>query len=343
MRKRFLISVFTGLILGGTFLPIARAADVALSELFYILQNIKREGVNSLEQAQLALEVKAIPSEGTTVSATSLVDPGFTVQLFRENVIGFPDYFGAYPALSLLPNNIAKGGFVIRATNGADTTTLTAQAIPDAEVIPLVVNPVVTGDLLAPTVSWDLPNTTVAFNSIFLRIIRPDGSRYQSPFLPVDAKTFTLPADVTLEPDQQYEFRVVMQDFDGSRAISRSEYRFPYSTTTTSETTLNLEEPVAGETYSGVSNIRGWTISPVGVSHVEVFINGEFFTQIPSGGRRRDVDLVFPGTPGALNSGFSMAFPYSNLPAGSNTVTVRAIDKNGVVKEVTSTFNTTGN
>jgi matrixin len=92
---------------------------------------------------------------------------------------------------------------------------------------------------------------------------------------------------------------------------------------------LHLEEPVAGVVSSGVSNVRGWAIAPSGVDHVELFIDGVLFSNVPSGSLRPDVGNAFPDLPNSFFSGFSMAFNFNNLTAGPHEMSVRAVDNVG--------------
>lgn len=41
---------------------------------------------------------------------------------------------------------------------------------------------------------------------------------------------------------------------------------------------ITIEEPVRGGVYSGISNLRGWAISPEGMGsyYLEVYVDGEF-------------------------------------------------------------------
>jgi hypothetical protein len=104
---------------------------------------------------------------------------------------------------------------------------------------------------------------------------------------------------------------------------------------------LNLEEPGSGNVYSGVGNIRGWAVAPQGIQRIELVIDGVYRTNIPSGGLRTDVGDAYPTYPNANESGFSMAFNYSDLALGPHTITVRAIDGRGDDRVVTATFNVT--
>ncbi len=104
---------------------------------------------------------------------------------------------------------------------------------------------------------------------------------------------------------------------------------------------LAVEEPAAGSTYSGISNLRGWTVGSAGIDHVELYVDGTFATNVPVGGLRDDVGNQYPSYPNSKNSGFSMAFNYSNLSAGSHAIQVRAVDREGTNRETTTNFNVT--
>ena len=96
---------------------------------------------------------------------------------------------------------------------------------------------------------------------------------------------------------------------------------------------LSVEEPVSGSTYSGVANIRGWVVMSRGIDRVELYIDGQYDGNIPVGGKRLDVGATYPSYPNSANSGFSMAFNYSEKAAGSHNIRVRAIDADGAAQE----------
>ena len=101
---------------------------------------------------------------------------------------------------------------------------------------------------------------------------------------------------------------------------------------------INLEEPTSGSTYSGISNVRGWTVAPQGLQKVELYVDGVLKGNLPLGGLRTDVSHAYPDYPGAAQSGFAMAFNYSGLAAGSHTFTVRAYDNTGGARDVNATI-----
>ena len=99
-----------------------------------------------------------------------------------------------------------------------------------------------------------------------------------------------------------------------------------------------LEEPVMDETHTGVGNLRGWAISSDGIKKVEVHIDGSYAFDAPYGGVRKDVRDAFPDEEGSENSGFSLAFNYSNLPPGTHTVSAIAHSDAGATKASAADF-----
>jgi hypothetical protein len=101
---------------------------------------------------------------------------------------------------------------------------------------------------------------------------------------------------------------------------------------------LLLEEPIDGETHSGVGNLRGWSLASDGIEKIELYVDGVFFQDAPYGGVRGDVAGVFPTVNSGLYSGFSLSYNYSDLDTGEHTIMARAYTKSGRVRESTSTF-----
>ncbi|NJN47484.1 MAG: hypothetical protein HC808_14535 [Candidatus Competibacteraceae bacterium] len=104
---------------------------------------------------------------------------------------------------------------------------------------------------------------------------------------------------------------------------------------------LMVEEPLNGSVYSGVSNVRGFATGPIEIKRVELDVDGQFVTDGAFGRSARDVGAAFPDFPGADQSGFSLAFNYSNLTVGGHTMTLRAVDVNDDTKEMTVMFTVT--
>ena len=101
---------------------------------------------------------------------------------------------------------------------------------------------------------------------------------------------------------------------------------------------MSLEEPVKGDTYSGVGNLRGWSVATVGVDRVEIWIDGAYAFDAPYGGERGDVGDAFPDIDDSANSGFSTAWNYNLMDLGEHTVTARAYNTNGQYAESSKTF-----
>lgn len=101
---------------------------------------------------------------------------------------------------------------------------------------------------------------------------------------------------------------------------------------------ISLEEPVQDVVMGGIGNLRGWAVSDDGIDRVEMWLNGAFLFDVPYGGERTDVQAIYPETSGSLQSGYSLAYGYSNLGAGTHTMTARAYNKLGEVKEASATF-----
>jgi len=104
---------------------------------------------------------------------------------------------------------------------------------------------------------------------------------------------------------------------------------------------LSLEEPVAGSVYSGVGNLRGWSVATVGIDRIEVWMDGVYAFDAPYGGLRNDVSSVFPDIDNSSASGFSLAWNYNDMSPGEHVITARAYNQNGQFMESSSTFTVT--
>ena len=92
---------------------------------------------------------------------------------------------------------------------------------------------------------------------------------------------------------------------------------------------MNLEEPLDGGVYTGISNLRGWAVAESGIATIEIDVDGNYAFAVPMGGARGDVAKVYPDFPDADTSGFSMAYNYKGLAPGEYVFTARAISNNG--------------
>jgi hypothetical protein len=105
---------------------------------------------------------------------------------------------------------------------------------------------------------------------------------------------------------------------------------------------ISIEEPIDGQVHGGIGNLRGFAFFQIPVEKVEIYIDGEYAFDAPYGGYRSDVADAYPEWDSALNSGFSLAYGYSNLAPGEHTLTARAISVDGYFDERTSTFTVVG-
>lgn len=89
--------------------------------------------------------------------------------------------------------------------------------------------------------------------------------------------------------------------------------------------TLYLEVPEEGETYTGIGVIQGWGVGLDGF--VVASIDGGEPLEIAVGDTRKDVVAQF----GDGGAGFSMSFNYGNLTPGNHSITVTS---GGLTQEV---------
>ncbi|MFO7640197.1 MAG: Ig-like domain-containing protein [Candidatus Competibacteraceae bacterium] len=120
--------------------------------------------------------------------------------------------------------------------------------------------------------------------------------------------------------------------------IASSTIAIAMSTAWAGDIIFEVEEPSAGSIYTGVANVRGWAVSSVGIDRIELYVDGQFSSYLPLGGRRSDVGNAYPNFPDSANSGFSAIFNYSNLTASPHTFRVRVVDREGAVKESSVAF-----
>lgn len=101
---------------------------------------------------------------------------------------------------------------------------------------------------------------------------------------------------------------------------------------------LILEEPVAGEIHGGVGNLRGWAVASEGIEKIEIWIDGAYAFDAPYGGNRGDVRAAFPDVNDSDKSGFSLAYGYGDLTAGSHTISAVALNGAGETRETLANF-----
>lgn len=219
------LSSFTYCILVGILLAIvAEAAPVTLSNAGYFRSRIADPYP---EYQQVLIEATPEPGAGTTVTATSLIDNSYQVQLNADPC--FSSFSTRIPFQGN-PEPRLLSGFEINAVNGPDATALTTHDIAGTHPMPFVQQiSISASDLLTPTVSWALPSVTHAANRIRVRAQGPDCFQWTSNALPGNATTFTFP-DSILEPAKEYKIRVMLEEVRNGNLVNRSEQRLPYST-----------------------------------------------------------------------------------------------------------------
>ena len=101
---------------------------------------------------------------------------------------------------------------------------------------------------------------------------------------------------------------------------------------------VTLEEPVNGEIHSGVGNLRGWAVASEGIEKIEIYIDGNYAFDAPYGGARGDVGAAFPDVANSTESGFSLAYTYSNLAPGTHAIEAVARAADGETDRSAATF-----
>jgi len=105
---------------------------------------------------------------------------------------------------------------------------------------------------------------------------------------------------------------------------------------------VSLEDPAADSVRSGIGNTRGFATTPYAdyefpIVRIELYLDGGWIANIPYGGVRTDVCVVFD-YPNCENSGFGSTYNFSELSAGSHTMKVRAVDSLGDYNESSKNF-----
>jgi hypothetical protein len=154
---------------------------------------------------------------GVTATATqgALVRPlnFFTGPIFAEK--NFERY---------LTNLSLTGAWDLSVTDSTGTASGTFLAIADPELLPFLENFQVAANGTTPTLTWSLPDlTNYDVDAIRVRAIIAGTNTqiFQSGLLAADATSFVLPQGV-LQSGENYVFRLLLDDFDGSRLENRS-------------------------------------------------------------------------------------------------------------------------
>ena len=75
-----------------------------------------------------------------------------------------------------------------------------------------------------------------------------------------------------------------------------------------------------------------------GIEKIEIYIDGNYAFDAPYGGARGDVGAAFPDVANSTESGFSLAYTYSNLAPGTHTIEAVARAADGETDRSAATF-----
>ncbi len=82
-------------------------------------------------------------------------------------------------------------------------------------------------------------------------------------------------------------------------------------------TTINIDGPASGKTYSGVQVFGGWAVDNASkIAYIVLEMDGVVISTAPYGGARQDVCNVYVNYPGCPNVGWSFGFDTSQLTNG---------------------------
>ena len=97
-----------------------------------------------------------------------------------------------------------------------------------------------------------------------------------------------------------------------------------------SDVRLFIESPVQLSTNANIGSIRGWAVHPDHeMTHVDMYVDGEFSFSVPIGGQRMDVEDAFPAYSDSISSGYNQTVNWKNFNSGYHLVEVRAFNELG--------------
>lgn len=85
---------------------------------------------------------------------------------------------------------------------------------------------------------------------------------------------------------------------------------------------------------SGAFPVSGWAADTDGIQRIEVLVDGGILQSAMFGDPRPDVGATFPDFSGALFSGFVANVDSTRIQNGIHTLTIRAVDRNGIENTV---------
>jgi len=102
---------------------------------------------------------------------------------------------------------------------------------------------------------------------------------------------------------------------------------------------ITLETPQYNSSIGQIGQIRGWSFHPtLFVDMVEIYIDGEFYSEVPVGGQRVDVYNVYPNALNSEYSGWAQTINFKDFAEGYHTLEVVAYTTAGTYNSVTGKF-----
>jgi len=84
------------------------------------------------------------------------------------------------------------------------------------------------------------------------------------------------------------------------------------------------------EAQNSLLNVTGWSLDAFGVQKVQIYVDNIYNGDATSGIPRADVDQVYPGYMGGVNSGYTYTMNISSLSYGAHDISVRSLGNDGI-------------
>jgi hypothetical protein len=92
-----------------------------------------------------------------------------------------------------------------------------------------------------------------------------------------------------------------------------------------------IDKPVNNSTIYNSTAIVGWALNAAGTKQINILVDGKLFGKATYGSSRTDVNRVYPGYYGGINSGFSYNLNINSISSGKHIITVQSVDSNGKI------------
>ena len=102
---------------------------------------------------------------------------------------------------------------------------------------------------------------------------------------------------------------------------------------------ITLETPQYKHHIGQIGQIRGWALHPNQVVDVvEIYIDGEFYSEVPVGGQRNDVYNAYPNAVNSRYSGWAQTVNFKDFAEGYHDLEIRAYTTFGTYNSVSGEF-----